>query len=255
MNNHKQTPGVVIPTFKEAETIGPLIRELLKAVPQVKIVVVDDSPDIATVAAIQGLNLPSVSTIHRTEKGGRGSAVLEGIKLLLAAGCNTIAEMDADLSHPPSQLPALLDEASAQNLDLLIASRYIRGSRIANWPLSRHIFSALANRLARATLRIPVADYTNGYRVYSRGAAELIVNTCGKLGKGFIALSEILVNLYYRGFRIGETPTVFTNRIRGESALTLSEVCGALVGLYKIARLMRELRRQSNVRLEARNRG
>jgi hypothetical protein len=88
-----------------------------------------------------------------------------------------------------------------------------------------------------------VSDYTNGYRLYSRRAAEIVHAHCGRLGRGFIPLSEILVQLYYRGLKVGETPTTFTNRVRGESSLNRREIVDALVGLVRITRLKRELAR------------
>jgi dolichol-phosphate mannosyltransferase len=245
------TPGIVVPAFKEAETIGPLIQAILQALPRAQILVVDDSPDAGTVEAVTRLRLPAVRVVHRATKGGRGSAVLDGLRDLHARGCEPLVEMDADHSHPPSQLPALIDEAAARGLDLLIASRYVQGSRIVNWPVSRRVFSALSNRLARLVLGVPIADYTNGYRVYSPRGAATVLATCGTLGKGFIALSESLVNLHYRGFRVGETPTVFTNRVRGESSLSYSEIRSAFVGLFRISALRRQLEASRRVgRLE-----
>lgn len=241
--------GIVIPAFREAEGIGALLTEVRKCVPDVEIVVVDDSPDEDTVAAVRSCGFSNVTVTHRKVKGGRGSAVLAGMRQLLDAGCEQIVEMDADFSHPPGQIPALLMQARADKLDLLIASRYAAGSQILNWPLSRRIFSAASNHLARRVLRIPVHDYTNGFRVYSRAAAELIVEECGRMGKGFIALSEILVNLHSRHFTIGETATVFPNRVRGESSLNTAEISSALVGLFRIWLLQRRLRAR-NVRVE-----
>ena len=86
-----------------------------------------------------------------------------------------------------------------------------------------------------------MSDYTNGFRLYSKKAAAELVNTCGKLGNGFISLSEILVNLYYRQYSIGEVPTVFVNRIRGESSLSFKEIWNAVVGLKRIYQLKRQL--------------
>jgi len=145
-----------------------------------------------------------------------------------------IAEMDADISHPPEQLPYLLEEARTEESDLLIASRYLPTSKIHNWPVSRRIFSRCANLLARFVLRIPITDYTNGFRVYSRRAAELVIETSGRYGDGFIALSETLVNLHYRGYKICERSTIFSNRLRGESSVTYKELARALLGLIKI---------------------
>jgi dolichol-phosphate mannosyltransferase len=149
--------------------------------------------------------------------------------------------MDADFSHPPQQIPELVRFAEERDADLVIASRYLPESRISNWPLSRRIFSRLSNFLARRVLSVPVRDYTNGFRCYSRRATELIVATCGSRGSGFIALSEILVSIYYRGMRVVETPTHFVNRVRGQSSLNRREIANALHGLFKIYGLKREL--------------
>lgn len=235
------TTGVVIPAFLEASNIEMLLKEIQKQVPAAKIVVVDDSPDYDTVNVVKEYGHPNVTIIHLTAKGGRGSAVLEGMKTLLGLDCDRIIEMDADFSHPPSQICPLLKEASERQLDLLVASRYLPESEIHKWSLGRRTFSIASNHLARFLLRVPISDYTNGYRVYSRVAAENILKHCGKLGSGFIALSEILVNLAYRGFRVGETPTIFTNRVRGESSVSVREIRSALIGLGRIYLLKRRL--------------
>src|SRR5690348_4103034 len=103
--------GVVVPAYKEADNIAKLVREILAFVPAARVVVVDDSPDLATQQAVEGLALANVTVTHRSAKGGRGSAVIEGIRQLLEHGCTQVLEMDADFSHPPSQLPELLREA------------------------------------------------------------------------------------------------------------------------------------------------
>jgi dolichol-phosphate mannosyltransferase len=250
-NSASECVGVVIPAYKEAENIGPLIEEISRHFPSARIVVVDDSPDQETASAFAKLNPANGNLIHRDSKGGRGSAVIAGISFLLGHGCTRILEMDADFSHPPAQIQALMHEATSCQADLLIASRYLPLSRIENWPLSRRIFSRCANLLARSVLGVPISDYTNGYRVYSERAARLIVKTCGKLGRGFIPLSEILVNLYYRGMKVSETPTIFVNRIRGESSVNFAEIKDAAFGLAKIYLLKLKLKKHG--RLEENN--
>jgi dolichol-phosphate mannosyltransferase len=241
------TIGIAIPTYKEASNIAALIGAIRTALPESRIVVVDDSPDLETVHAAEPLRGDSVELIHRDQKGGRGSAALLGLRQCLGAGCDTVVEMDADFSHDPSELPALIEAVRLQQADMIIASRYLPESRIVNWPLSRRLFSRAANILARAVLGVPIHDYTNGYRVYSRRAAEMVDRTCGKLGKGFIPLSEILVNLYYRGLAIRERPSVFVNRARGESSVTYEEIRNAVVGLFRIAGLKRALRKSKEI--------
>jgi dolichol-phosphate mannosyltransferase len=233
--------AVIIPAYSESENIVDLCREILANYNHTDILIVDDSPDELTVDAIKLFSHPQVRVIHRDVKGGRGSAVLLGINQYINGPYDYFIEIDADFSHPPAQIPILIAQARDQHLDLLIASRYLDDSKIVNWPLSRRIFSRCANLLARALLQVPVSDYTNGFRLYSKKAAVELVKTCGKLGSGFIALSEILVNLYYRQYSIGEVPTVFVNRIRGESSLSPSEIWNALVGLKRIYQVKRQL--------------
>jgi dolichol-phosphate mannosyltransferase len=236
--------GIVIPSYNESECIGALVHEIFMHVPHALITIVDDSPDDKTKSVVLGLQNPKVHFIKRTKKGGRGSAVLEGIKDLLSKGCDPIVEMDADFSHPPAQMPQLLQYFDSSQLDMLIASRYLPASKITNWPLSRRIFSKFSNKLAKTVLRIPVSDYTNGYRFYSSAAANHIVETCGKCGKGFIALSEILVNVFCAGMKIGEFPTHFVNRVRGESSLNHREITNAITGLVNIYFLKNNLEKE-----------
>jgi len=233
--------GVVVPAYKEANNIAALIRAVRSVIPGAFIAVVDDSPDLSTVAAAESEAGDRLIVVHRAEKGGRGSAALQGMRLLLENGCTTIVEMDADFSHAPSEIPLLLAALDRRGLEMVIGSRYLTESRIENWPLSRRLFSRAANWLAHLVLRVPIHDYTNGFRGYSLRAAQVVVATCGKIGKGFIPLSEILVNLWGRGFRIGEVPTVFVNRARGESSVSSQEITNALVGLGRIYLLKRRL--------------
>ena len=236
--------GIVVPAYKESDNIARLIGEIMTHLPEAEIIVVDDSPDLGTQQAVEQLKHPQVNVIHRTSKGGRGSAVLLGVEYLLKNGRRPIVEMDADFSHPPSQLPSFVRELKERQLDLLIGSRYVATSRIEKWPVKRRLFSKCANFAARTLLGVPVADYTAGFRAYSLPAAELIVRTCGRRGKGFISLSEILVNVYYHGMKVGETPTVLVNRTRGESSLNYIEIKNAFLGLINIALLRFELQRK-----------
>lgn len=240
--------GVVIPTYREQDNIAKLAGTLVAQLPGVKVAIVDDSPDLLTVDAVEALGLPNVTVHRRDSKDGRGSAVLFGISQLLDRDCDYIVEMDADFSHPPEQIPQLLAQVHAEQIDLLIASRYLPSSQIINWPLGRRIFSRLANQFARLLLQIPISDYTNGYRVYSRAAAETVRDTCGKFGRGFISLSEILVNLHCRGFRVREQSTIFVNRLRGESSVTVQEITWALTGIIKIYALKRRLEQTTHGR-------
>lgn len=235
--------GVVIPAYNERENIVQLCQKTLEYDFVEQIIVVDDSKDDYACRLIQKLNNPRIQTVHRQLKLGRGSAVICGFEKLTQFKLNYYLEIDADFSHPPEQIEELLKVAVRDGLDMLIASRYLSGSRIINWPLSRRLFSKFSNILAKFTLSVPVSDCTNGYRLYSHRAALEIIKSCGQRGVGFIVLSEILVCLYYKGYKVSELPTTFTNRIRGESSLSFREVLNALRGLLKIYQYKKELLR------------
>lgn len=223
---------VIIPTYNEEENIGNLVRALLTLPLGLDVLVVDDGNDKTTeiVTAISQTD-PRVSVLRRGEKGGRGSAVMAGLRHCLEKGYERFVEMDADFSHDPKELESLL-AVSAPRV-VVIGSRYLPTSRIIGWPWKRTIFSKAANLFARPWLRIPIHDFTNGYRVYDREAAALLVTAPIK-SKGYIVLSEIAYLLKKHGFRFVEVPTVFVNRTRGASNFNLSEIQDALFGILRI---------------------
>ena len=174
--------------------------------------------------------------IYRGKKLGRGSAVLLGMEYALREKKNKIIiEMDADFSHNPTEIKKNIDFFYKKKLNFLIASRYLKKSKILNWPISRHLLSKFSNILARFLLKVPINDYTNGFRFYDRNAALHIIKKCKKSkSSGFILLSEIALELYQNNFKIGETPTVFLNRTRGESKVNFNEIINSFFGLWKL---------------------
>lgn len=142
--------------------------------------------------------------------------------------------MDADFSHNPSELKRNIRLFKNKQSDLLIASRYLPKSKIYHWSLFRRIFSKLSNVLAKFILKINVTDYTNGFRIYSKEATKLIVKKCGKIGDGFIVLSEILLILDVNKFKINEISSIFVNRVRGESSVNLKLIVQSFLGLLKL---------------------
>ena len=142
--------------------------------------------------------------------------------------------MDADFSHDPKEIKKNLDTFKKKELDLLIASRYLKKSKIINWSLSRRIFSKLSNFLARNILNISLHDFTNGFRIYSKRSTKKIIQKCGNIGDGFIILSEIIVVLHNNNFKIDEVSTKFVNRERGQSSVNFSLVVASFFGLMKL---------------------
>ncbi len=233
--------GVVIPAYCEEENIAKLCLSIIGIFPLVSILVVDDSPNNLTANEVLGLDESRIQVIQRSSKSGRGSAVIHGMREFRHQKFKFVLEMDADFSHDPKEIKRMLQLAQTEKADLVIAGRYLKKSQILNWPISRRFFSKFANKIARHLLKVPVFDYTNGFRLYSSKASTFVAEHCGKSGDGFIALSEILVNLHYNGFIIRETHSTFRNRIRGTSSLNLKEIGFAAIGLIKIYKIKRSL--------------
>ena len=226
--------AIIIPTFNELDNIESLIQEILKNIPESTIFIVDDSKNKEIGNLISSKNLKA-KYFHRENSRGRGSAVLFGIKKALEENIfGTFIEMDSDFSHNPNELKKNIEYFNNSNLDLLIASRYLKNSKIINWGYRRRVLSKVSNILARILLGIKLNDFTNGFRIYSLRAAQAITKRCGNIGDGFIVLSEIIVVIKNNSFNIGETETIFVNRVRGESSVNIKLVIASLYGILKL---------------------
>ena len=142
--------------------------------------------------------------------------------------------MDADMSHNPFELKRNISYFYKNSLDLLIGSRYLKHSKILNWPYSRRVLSKFSNMLAKILLGVPVNDYTNGFRFYSKPATKMIISKCNKTSGGFIILSEIILLLWSNGFKITEIKSIFKDRTRGESSVNFKLIIESLIGLFKL---------------------
>lgn len=234
--------AIIIPTYNELENIEKLIFEIKKKLPESEIFIIDDSNTQEIGALIKSKNL-QVSYFHRDNKSGRGSAVIYGFnKAIKDREYKIFIEMDADFSHDPNELIRNIDFFTKEKLDLLIASRYLPGSKIINWSLSRRILSKLSNFLARNLLNIPLKDFTNGFRIYSPRAIKRIILSCGNIGDGFILLSEIIVVIKNNLMQIGEIQTNFVNRERGVSSVNFKLVMASLYGIIKLAIIKKKLK-------------
>ena len=225
--------GIIIPTFREKENILKLSKKLIRLHPNCKIFIVDDTKEYNLEKYF--VNKKKIIYIYRKNKKGRGSAVIEGFKKAFSIKkIKIFVEMDADFSHKPEELKNNIIKFKKMNLDLLIASRYLKNSKIYNWSIQRRVFSFMANFLAKILLNVGVSDYTNGYRIYSRRALKVVISKCGKIGDGFIVLSEFLLQLKLHNFKISETSSIFINRTRGESSVNLRLILQSLFGLLKL---------------------
>jgi dolichol-phosphate mannosyltransferase len=227
--------NIVIPTFNEDKNILPLIKNIKKYVPHAYICIVDDSKKNNVGRILKKNNLHKVIYFHRKNKKGRGSAVIYGFKKLFNKNLDQIfIEMDADFSHKPSELKKNIRLFKKNKSDLLIASRYLKKSKILNWSISRRILSKVSNILAKTILKVNISDYTNGFRIYSNNSINLIIKKCGRIGDGFIVLSEILMVIHVNNLIINETHSIFKNRVRGESSVNIKLIFHSLIGLLKL---------------------
>ncbi len=231
---------IVIPSYNTKSSINKSITGILKYMPNVRVIVVDDNSPDGTARFIKskfGLD-PRVTLIVRKQKGGRGSAVIRGFKEgLKNKNTKFFIEMDADLCHDPKYLPILIKKC--QEYDVVIASKYLKGSVIIGLGLKRLIFSRIVNFYIRLMLGIRITDYTNGYRCYTRKTLEKI-NFKNISSRGFIVLSEIAYNIYKEGFTFGEIPIFFKYKNMNPSNFNLSEIKEAF---FTILRLRFKLKR------------
>ncbi len=164
---------VIIPTYDERENLPLIVARLRKAVPEADILVADDnSPDGTGVLADElAATDQQVHVLHRAGKQGLGAAYLEGFSWGLSRGYDVLVEMDADGSHPPEQLPDLLERIEA-GADLVIGSRWVPGGSVVNWPYSRVLISRTGSLYSRLALGLSIRDVTAGYRAFRHTALE-----------------------------------------------------------------------------------
>jgi dolichol-phosphate mannosyltransferase len=229
---------IVIPTYNEAANLEPLVAGLRAHAADADILVVDDaSPDgtgdIADRLAEQDA---TVHVLHRPGKEGLGVAYGAGFAWgLRQPEYNWFVEMDADGSHRPAELRRLRNAAYAA--DLVIGSRWVRGGRVLDWPVTRRLISKAGTAYARAMLRLPVHDATAGYRVLSRRALEAAsLETVAS--HGYCFQIDMTRRVQKAGLPIVEVPVTFVERRHGSSKMTAGIVAEALwrVTLWGIQR-------------------
>jgi dolichol-phosphate mannosyltransferase len=222
---------VVIPTYNEAENLQPLVRRVLPLLASVtrryRVLIVDDSSPDGTGAIADRLaaELGSVEVLHRTEKDGLGRAYAAGFERALAGGAELVIQMDADFSHDPVHLPALIE--AAEDADLVIGSRYVSGGRVTEWGALRRLLSRGGSWYARTVLGVPVRDLTGGFKCFRRDLLERI-SLAGFQTAGFGFQVEVTYRAARAGARVREVPILFRNRRIGTSKMSSRIVFEAL---------------------------
>jgi dolichol-phosphate mannosyltransferase len=219
---------VIIPTYNERGNIARVIERTRSAVPGAHILVVDDnSPDgTGQLADDIAAHDSAIRVLHRAGKDGLGRAYLAGFRIAIDDAYDYVAEMDADGSHDPAELPAMLERARS-GADLVIGSRWIPGGAVSNWPRSRQLISRLGNAYARTILRSRVRDITAGFRIYRTAAlATMRLESVASHGYGFQV--ELAWRIERAGGSIIEHPITFVERESGRSKMHIGIVVEAL---------------------------
>jgi glycosyltransferase involved in cell wall biosynthesis len=224
----------VVPTYNEVANLDVLVRELRRVEPGIGIVVVDDASDDGTAQLARRLatELGDIAVIDRPAKGGLGSAYRRGIAHAVEHGADVCVQIDADLSHDPTDLPALLANVS-HGADLAIGSRYVPGGRIERWPWPRRWLSRWGNRYAAGLLGLAVNDATAGFRAYRCDMLRRIgYETISADGYAFQI--EMTHRTVRAGGKIVEFPITFRDRDAGDSKLSRGIVSEALVLVLRL---------------------
>ena len=227
---------VIVPTYDERENIERLVALLLELPIEPRVIIVDDnSPDGTGELAerLAGEHPGRITVIHRAGKLGLGTAYIAGFRQALADGSEVIVTMDADFSHPPEAIPALVAKIG-EGYALVIGSRYVAGGRTVGCTLYRQALSWGANAFARTLLGLQAHDTTAGFRCYRR---EVLASMplAEIFSSGYSFLIEMLYKVQQRGWRIGEVPITFENRREGVSKISRHEITRALYTVMRLA--------------------
>lgn len=229
---------VSVATYNERDNVARLIDEIHQHVPHADVLIVDDNSPDGTGRLVDDLASrdPRIKPLHRAGKLGLGTAILTAMRYAIANDYTFMVNMDADFSHPPAAIPALL--AGMRDRDVMIGSRYIPGGGTVNWPKSREAMSRTVNMFVRIALRSGVKDASGGFRCY-RVAKLKQVPFDLMISKGYSFQQEMLFRCRRAGCRFGESPIVFENRRAGKSKVSLKESTRSIgVLLYLGARAM-----------------
>ena len=218
---------LVLPTYNEAENLKAVVEAVLGRLPESRrVLVVDDaSPDgTGRIADDLAATHDDVEVLHRPRKEGLGPAYAAGFAVALAGGAALVAQMDADFSHDPDDLPRLI--AAAEHADLVLGSRYVDGGAVTDWGPVRRLISRGGSAYARTVLGVGVRDLTGGFKVFRRAVLEAIEpETIASHGYAFQV--ETTYRAVRAGFRVVEVPITFADRRVGESKMSGSIVLEA----------------------------
>jgi dolichol-phosphate mannosyltransferase len=226
---------VILPTYDEAENLPGIAAAILGALPGATLLVVDDASPDGTGALADGLAAadPRVRVRHRMAKQGLGRAYLDGFQLAIDGGAEAVVQMDADWSHDPAALEALLAPLSGRGADLVIGSRYARGGRVEDWGLGRRLISRGGSLFARVVLGLRPYDLTGGFKAW-RATTLAAIPFDGIHAGGYVFQIEMTHRASRSGARVVEVPITFRDRRVGRSKMSRRIIAEALLVVVRL---------------------
>ncbi len=246
----------LIPTYNERENLPAIVRRIRESVPDADLLILEDnSPDGTGAVADELAGADAhVHVLHRAGKEGLGKAYLAGFTWGLERGYDALVEIDADGSHRPEHLPAML--AALADADVVIGSRWVPGGEVVNWPLRRKVLSVGANVYIRVMLGMPINDATAGYRIYRAGALRTI-GLDDVESHGYCFQTDLTWKAVRAGLTVVEVPISFVEREVGYSKMDKDVFSEALVKVaqwgarhraQQVASAARRVRREAGER-------
>lgn len=226
---------VLIPTLNERKNLERLIPAIFNLMPDISVLIVDDSSKDGTDNLIKNLKKshPSLYLLERTKDFGYGKACIDGFRYLEAQipSCRYVVTMDADFSHDFRSIPEMLKKLESN--DVVVGSRYIVGGKVENWSLRRRILSRIANFYVRLILKLPIKDATTGFNAYRREAlSKSHFDSIGSNGYAFLV--ELKYKLVKSGAKIIEYPIVFSERREGQSKMSGKIIWESIILPWKL---------------------
>jgi len=225
---------IVVPTYNERDNVERVTAEFLAPVAGSELLFVDDnSPDgTGELIDASAARDERVHVLHRAGKLGLGSAYIAGFTWGLERGYELLLEMDADFSHDPRYLPAMVC-AARDGADMAVGSRYVSGGGTENWGVGRRALSRFGGLYARSILGVSVQDMTAGFVCYRRETLERIDLEAVR-SNGYSFQIEMKYRVLRAGMRIAEVPIVFVDRRVGQSKMSRAIVAEALMMCWKL---------------------
>jgi len=210
---------IIVPTYDERENVGPLVARIFEHAPASDVMLLDDASPDGTADHAERLfgHDPRFSVLRRRGPRGYGRSLLDGYRRALEAGYARLVQMDADFSHDPAMIPALL--RAGRDADVVIGSRYCPGGGVANWPLRRRALSRFANKYVAVITGLRVGDATSGFRCYTQRALRVLLEGRTR-AEGYAFLVEATFRAHRAGLRVAEVPITFTDRREGQSKIS-----------------------------------